>query len=306
MKKISLIILLFCSLLTSCSKNEIYEYNKQILDTSYAANDNYLIVTNDGYQLKDKRIDFSKIINKKIMLDGRMVELLYGTRSQKTLVGDSLYFCYEYKRKDDIGHHAIGYVDLNTSKVYVDYFDYERYMFDYNFSTDKFVCYTFKEEINSPEVIDIVFFKDTNKLEFDYDLSKLSYDLEDIEEPNIKDYYIEGGVKYTLDNFKRTLTNTVTGEVNELPYQNDLLELESVIKEMYSKFEYNQTAIIANYFSTGNELFLSIHDRPTNKLNAPFLIFKCNLDMTKIEYIGYSEYTINAVVNLTNDNFTTK
>ena len=58
MKKISLIILLFCFLLTSCSKNEIYEYNKQILDTSYAVNDNYLIVTNDGYQLKDKRIDF--------------------------------------------------------------------------------------------------------------------------------------------------------------------------------------------------------------------------------------------------------
>lgn len=239
------------------------------------------------------------------MLDGRMVELLYGTRSQKTLVGYSLYFCYEYKRQDDIWHHAIGYVDLNTSKVYVDFFDHERYMFDYNFSTDKFVCYTFKEEINSPDVIDIVLFKDTNQLEFEYDLSKLNYDLEDIEEPNIKNYYIEGGVKYTLDNFKRTLTNTITGEVNELPYQNDLLELDSVIKEMYSKFEYNQTAIVANYFSTGNELFLSIHDRPTNKLNAPFLIFKSNLDMTKIEYIGYSEYTINAIVNLTNDNFTT-
>lgn len=179
----------------------------------------------------------------------------------------------------------------------MDYFDYERYMFDYNFSTDKFVCYTFKE--NDLNVIDIVFFKDTNKLEFDYDLSKLSYDLDDVEEPNLKNYYIENDVKYMIDDFGRKLINSVTGEIIELPYQNDLLEIDSIIKEIYSKFKYENTKIVAKYISTGDELFLYINDRPTNKLNAPFMIFKCNYDLSEIKYIGYSEFSINVVVNLT-------
>ena len=296
MRKLLYIILLISTFLISCTRNEIYEYNKKILDT-YAIEEDYAIITYNGYESKNKTIDFNKLINTKIMSDGKSVELIYNTRSQKTLVGDSLYFCYEYKKNDNIGHHAIGYVDINTSKVYVDYFDYERYMFDYNFSTDKFVCYTFKE--NDLKVIDIVFFKDTNKLEFDYDLSKLSYDLDDVEEPNLKNYYIENDVKYMIDDFGRKLINSVTGEIIELPYQNDLLEIDSIIKEIYSKFKYENTKIVAKYISTGDELFLYINDRPTNKLNAPFMIFKCNYDLSEIKYIGYSEFSINVVVNLT-------
>ncbi len=299
MKNVIFIILLICVLLSSCSRNEIYYYNKEVLDTFYSYNTNYAIVTKVGYKSKNKSIDFEKIIKRKIILDGKIVELFYGTRSQKTLVGDSLYFCYEYKRNDDIGHHAIGYVDLKTSKVYADYFDYKRYTFNYNFSTDKFVCYTFKEKTNSTDVIDIVFFKDTNKLKFDYDLSKLSYDIEDIEEPDIKNYYIENNVKYILENFGRKITNSLTGEVIELPYQKDLLEFDSIIKEIYSKFEYRQSAIRADYFSTGDELFMCIYDRPTNSLNAPYMTFKCNLDLSEIEYLGYSSSPAKAVVNLT-------
>ena len=186
MKKIFYVLIIFCSLLTSCSNNEIYEHNKLILD-NYNFNNNYAIVTNTGYESENKTINFKNVINKKLISDGKNVELIYNTRYQQTIVDDILYFCYEYKRNDDIGHHALGYVDINTLKVYVDYFDYERYMFDYNFSTDKFVCYTFKEDISDFNVIDIVFFKDTNKLEFDYDLSLLNYNQEDIEQPNLKD-----------------------------------------------------------------------------------------------------------------------
>ena len=56
--------------------------------------------------------------------------------------------------------------------------------------------------------------------------------------------------------------------------------------------------IYATYISNGDELFLYIQDRPTNRLNAPFMIFKCNLDLSEVEYIGYTEYSINAIVNL--------
>ena len=297
MKKIFHILIIFCALLTSCSNNEIYEHNKLILD-NYNFNNNYAIVTNTGYESENKTINFKNVINKKLISDGKNVELIYNTRYQQTIVDDILYFCYEYKRNDDIGHHALGYVDINTLKVYVDYFDYERYMFDYNFSTDKFVCYTFKEDISDFNVIDIVFFKDTNKLEFDYDLSLLNYNQEDIEQPNLKDYYIEDGIKYDIDHYGRKLTNIVTNEVINLPYQNDLLELDTIVKEIYSSFEYESIAINATYFSNGEELFFYIHDRPTNKLNAPFMIFKCNVDLSNVEYIGYSEYLIQVLIKL--------
>ena len=294
MKKLVLLVLILCCFLTSCTKNEIYEYNKEVLDT-YSTNSNYAIVTYNYYESVDKKINLNNLINTKIMLDGKSVELIYNTRCQKTLVGDTLYFFYEYKREDDIGHHAVGYVNLKTKKVYVDYFDYERYSFDYNFSTKDFVCFTFKKDLN---VIDIVFFKETNKLEFDYNLNNLQYNKEDIEEPNLKDYYIENGVKYTLSNLGHTLTNSLTGEIIELPYENNLLEIDSVIKEIYSKFQYDMSRIYATYISNGDELFLYIQDRPTNRLNAPFMIFKCNLDLSEVEYIGYTEYSINAIVNL--------
>ena len=298
MKRILCIVLFLVIFLTSCTSNETYKHNKQILD-NYPTNHNYAFVTNNGYESKGKKINFKNIINKKIISDGKSVELIYGTRYQQTLVGNCLYFCYEYKREDKLGHHALGYVDINTLKVYLGYFDYERYMFDYNFSTNEFVCFTFKKEINTLDVIDIVFFKDTNKLEFDYDLNNLKYSLEDVEEPDLKNFYIENDIKYMIDEFARTLTNSSTGEVIQLPYQNDLLELDSVIKEIYSLFEYERADLIASYISNGNELFFYIHDRPTNSLNAPYMLFKCNLDLSNIEYIGYSEYTIQSVINLT-------
>ena len=298
MKKIILIILLICTFLVSCTKNEIYEYNKQVLD-KYSTSNDYAFLTYDRYESQDKSINFKKLINRKLILDGKGIELIYNTRYQQTLVEDSLYFCYEYKREDKIGHHALGYVDINTRKVYVDYFDYERYIFDYNFSTDEFVCYTFKKETNGLDVIDIVFFKDTNKLKFDYNLGDLSYSLEDVEEPNLKDYYIENDVRYVVDSFNRKLTNSVTGEVIEMQYQNDLLELDTVIKEIYSQFQDDISYISARYLSTGEELFLCIHDRPINRLIAPYMVFKCNLDLSEVEYIGYSEYSIREVIKLT-------
>ena len=96
MRKLLYIILLISTFLISCTRNEIYEYNKKILDT-YAIEEDYAIITYNGYESKNKTIDFNKLINAKIMSDGKSVELIYNTRSQKTLVGDSLYFCYEYK-----------------------------------------------------------------------------------------------------------------------------------------------------------------------------------------------------------------
>ena len=182
MKKFLLIILLFTVFFTACEPNETYEYNKRILDT-YATNTDYAFITQTGYESAQKNVNFKNIITNKIALDGKPVELFYGTRYQQTLVNDCLYFCYEYKRENEIGHHALGYVDINTLKVCVDYFDYERYSFDYNFSTSEFVCFTFKKDLNDLNTINIVFFKDRNKLIFDYDLSKLNYDIKDVEEP---------------------------------------------------------------------------------------------------------------------------
>lgn len=292
MRKLIVFSLFMLLLLTSCVTNTNYVNNKRVLD-GYAKNPHYTFITSTTYESTNKIIDFKQLINNKIMKDGRSVELIYSTRYQQTLIGNNLYFCYEYKRNADIGHHALGYVDCENLEVYLDYFDYQRYSFDYNFSTSKFVCFTFKKDL---EVIDIVFFKDLQKLEFDYDLNRLEYSEAELEEKHVKDYYFEDGIKYELSYYNQKLINTLDGSVIDLPYENDLLDRVPLLKEMYEKFTCENIRINASYISTGEELFFYIHDRPTNNLNVPFMVFKCNSTLTEVEYIGYSEKTIKDVV----------
>lgn len=298
MKKTMVLLLLFSMfLLTSCfSENETFKTNKKVLDDNYKVNTNYGVITGRTYKTHDKVIDFEKLINKQITKDGKDVEVIYNTRMESTLVENKIYFFYEYKRVENIGRFAVGYVDLDTLLVYADYFEHDRrgYSWDYQFSTDKFVVYKFYGSKN----IDIVFFKDTNQLEFNYNLYKLEYEQKDLEEVQEKEYYIENGIKYKLDWNK--LINTQTGEVITLPSGNELIDQIPLIKEIYDKFTYSDLGIAALYVSNGTELFFYISDRPTNELNAPFMLFKCNVDLSEVTYIGYYDSTIFNVINLTN------
>ena len=184
MKKSLLLFLILLIPLTSCfQRNEIFEHNKRILDENYDVNANYAVVTGRTYQTKDRTIDFGNLIDKQIRKDGKGVKVLYNTRFEGTLVEDNIYFFYEYKRVEDIGKFAVGYVDLVTSKVYADYFEYERsgLSWEYLYSTDEFVAYKFYE-YGGIKDIKIVFFKDSNKLEFNYNLNELEYDASELEE----------------------------------------------------------------------------------------------------------------------------
>ena len=58
----------------------------------------------------------------------------------------------------------------------------------------------------------------------------------------------------------------------------DFLLLFGTSKILGTKFTYDNIAINLTYLSNGDELFFYIQDRPTNRLNAPFMLFKCNLD----------------------------
>ena len=146
--RILLLFLILLIPLTSCfQRNEIFEHNKRILDENYEVNANYAVVTGRTYQTKDRTIDFGNLIDKQIRRDGKGVEVIYNTRFTSTLVEDNIYFFYEYKRSEDIGKFAVGYVDLVTLKVYADYFEYERsgLSWEYLYSTDEFVAYKFYE-----------------------------------------------------------------------------------------------------------------------------------------------------------------
>ena len=296
MKNSLLLFLILLIPLTSCfQRNEIFEHNKRILDENYEVNANYAVVTGRTYQTKDRTIDFGNLIDKQIRRDGKGVEVIYNTRFTSTLVEDNIYFFYEYKRVEDIGKFAVGYVDLVTSKVYADYFEYERsgLSWEYLYSTDEFVAYRFYE-YDGIKDIKIVFFKDSNKLEFDYNLNNLEYGASELEEVQEKDYYIQDGIKYTLDWNK--LINSSTGEVITLPNGNELRDSVPIIKEIYDKFTYDNISINLTYLSNGDELFFYIQDRPTNSLNAPFMLFKCNLDLSEVSYIGYYDHLIFNVV----------
>lgn len=293
------LISLLLFFLTSCTPNEFYRANKKVLDNNYQPNPHYGLLTRRGYKDENKEIDFEKVVRDKIVQDGKSVEWFYSTRYSQTLIDDTLYFCFEYWFDDDEdkGRYALGYVDFHTLDVYLDYVDYKRSRFIYNFSTDKFVCYTFiVEENGNEEKIDVVFFKDTNQLAFDYDLTKLVFEQTDIENPNLKEYYIEDGIKYILDDFKHTLTSTIDGSIITLPFENDILDKAAILKEMYGQFSCERISIYASYFSIGDELFFYIQDRPTNDLNVPFVLFKCNSDLSNVEYIGYCENSIVDVV----------
>ena len=127
MKKLLLLFLILLIPLTSCFKqNETFEHNKRVLDENYEVNANYAVITGRTYQTADETIDFGNLIDKQIRKDGKGVEVLYNTRFKSTLAEDNIYFFYEYKRVEDIGKFAVGYVDLVTLKVYADYFEYER------------------------------------------------------------------------------------------------------------------------------------------------------------------------------------
>ena len=236
MKKLLLLFLILLIPLTSCFKqNETFEHNKRVLDENYEVNANYAVITGRTYQTADEIIDFGNLIDKQIRKDGKGVEVLYNTRFKSTLAEDNIYFFYEYKRVEDIGKFAVGYVDLITKKVYVDYFEYERsgLSWDYLYSTDKFVAYKFYE-YGGLKDIKIVFFKDSNKLEFDYNLNNLEYNSSELEEVQEKNYYIQDGIKYTLDWNK--LINSNTGETITLPNGNELRDSVPIIKEIYVKF----------------------------------------------------------------------
>ena len=298
MKKLQLLFLFLILLipLTSCFQpNETFDYNKRVLDDNYEANANYAVITGRTYQTSDEIIDFGNLIDKQITKDGKGVEVLYNTRFKSTLAEDNIYFFYEYKRVEDIGKFAVGYVNLITKKVYVDYFEYERsgLSWEYLYSTDKFVVYKFYE-YGGLEDIKIVFFKDSNKLEFDYNLNNLKYNISELEEVQEKDYYIQDGIKYTLDWNK--LINSNSGETITLPNGNELRDSVPIIKEISDKFTYESVDIYLTYLSNGDELFFYIQDRPTNNLNAPFMLFKCNLDLSEVSYIGYYDNLIFNVI----------
>lgn len=92
------------------------------------------------------------------------------------------------------------------------------------------------------------------------------------------------------------LINSSTGEVITLPNGNKLRDSVPIIKEIYDKFTYDNISINLTYLSNGDELFFYIQDRPTNSLNAPFMLFKCNLDLSEVSYIGYYDHLIFNVV----------
>lgn len=298
MKKLCLLLVALLLVLTSCFKvNETLEYNKKVLDENYEFNPNYAVIAGETYQTSNQTIDFGKLIDRKLNSDGKYVEWLYSRKPVITLVGDKIYFCYEYNRNDDLGKYAIGYVDLTTESVYADYFEYQRWLFTYVFSTNNFVVYKFSKYGSNQET-NFVFFKDENKVSIWHDLANLKYSEADVEETQGKDYYFENGIKYTL--VSDNATNLTTGEVIKLPTGNELKDKVSILKEMYEQFSYEVTSINAIYISNGEELFFYISDRPTNHSNTPFILFKCNLDLTDVTYIGHYNYRVYNVINLNN------
>ena len=298
MKKITLFLMLFILLfVTSCVTNTNYTNNKRILEKEYS-NSDYAILTYSGYETNEDTIDFKKIIKTKINSDGKNSDSLYSTRYKQTLIGDNLYFCYEYKYTQTTGFYAIGYVDFNTLEVYLDYCKCDKSAFNYEFSTKDFICYSFKNTLSSNNVKYAVFFKETNELKFDYNINLLEYTENEKEQEHVKDYYIENGIKYKIEDSNTALINTEDGSIINLPYQNDILDKVPLLKGMYEKFTYDKISITVTYISTGDELFFCIHDRPTNKLNVPLMIFKCSLDFSNVEYVGYSDERILDVICL--------
>lgn len=300
-KLFSILVVVFmmyalCSCFTS---NGVYSYNKKVLDT-YETNDKYGILSRYEYEYimnnKSKVIKYEELVLNRARRDGKETGYHFNTSYRHTLVNNNLYFVSEYGGtiRKDIHAYAIGYFDFATRDLYMDYFESEERAVKYLFSTDKFICY----RVGEKEYTYVVFFKEDNKLVFDYDINQLVYNQEDIEENHLKDYYIENGVKYEINYSERKLVNNELDVTIQLPIYNEIMDKAPIIKDIYDKFKYDGISMLLTYISTGDELFFYIHDRPTNSLNAPFMLFKCDATFSNVTYIGYCDDLIEDVIRI--------
>lgn len=297
MKKISFTFVLLISMLVLCScytTNPTYQHNKAILDT-YPINPNYGILTRFEYQENGKKILYKNKVLDRIRKDGNAISS--STRYGQELTGNHLYFCCEYNSysSGQFNKYAMGYFELETNALHLSYFVSENIIFKYVFSTNQYICYCISDIHNKNNVY-VVYFKETGEIAYDYDIKQLSYKEEDIEETKRKDYYIENGIKYKVATYERTLANEELGLTIHLPSGEELFEKAPIVKEIYDQFEYEYLSLSAYYISMGDELFFYIDDRPTNVLNAPYMIFKCDATFTNVTYIGYAYDLIEAVV----------
>lgn len=299
MKKISFTFIFIVSIFILCScypKNTAYLHNKQVLDT-YQKNPNYGILTRFEYQENGKKILYENKVLNRIRKDGNSIS--FSTRYGQKLAGNNLYFCCEYSNhfSENMHQYAMGYFESETNRLHINYFISGYIYFQYLFSTNQYICYGVSETYGMNYTY-VVFFKETDEIAYDYDIKQLHYEEENIEETNCKNYYIENEIQYEIIDYENKLINKEQDITINLPSGEELLQKAPIVKKIYDQFEYEYLSLSTYYISTGDELFFYIHDRPTNSLNAPYMLFKCDATFTNVTYIGYADDVIREVIKI--------